>query len=139
MNIRSLSTKVLMFQDIIVENKLDILGLCETWLKPEVYLPLNKATPPNYISSQLSRESKKGGGVALISNSKLVLKLKNNYTFSSFEVLAFCSSVPIKQNKKHCRFILFSHTLPAPRPIIFVNGFSEFAADLTTYSDIYSV
>ena len=94
MNIRLLSTKALLIQDLIVDNKIDILGLCETWLKPDEFLALYEATPPNYGSAQISREVKKGCGVALISYSKLNLKPKNRYIFRSFEVLEFCSSVP---------------------------------------------
>jgi len=75
MNIRSLSTKALLVQFLIAEHGIDFLGLCETWLKPEVYLPLNEATPPNYVNSQLSRESRK---VGQISSLKLVLRPKGS-------------------------------------------------------------
>ncbi|KAK0131483.1 hypothetical protein N1851_033806 [Merluccius polli] len=44
----------LLVQDLIVENKIDILGLRETWLKPDVDLPLNEATPPNYFIAHLA-------------------------------------------------------------------------------------
>ena len=81
MNIRLLSTKALLIQDLIVDNKIDILGLCETWLKPDEFLALNEVTPPNYVSTQVSKEVKKGGGVALIFNSKLNLKPNNMYIF----------------------------------------------------------
>ena len=47
MNIRSLSSKALLVHEIIVDNKFEIPGLCETWLKPDEFLALNEATPPN--------------------------------------------------------------------------------------------
>ncbi|KAK0131362.1 hypothetical protein N1851_033943 [Merluccius polli] len=99
MNIRSLSTKALLVQDLIFENKLDILGLYESWLKPDVYLPLNAATPPNYV-------------------------------------LAFCSLVPIKQTKSIADSFFLAIVYQPPGPYsLFVEEFSEFAADLVTYSD----
>ena len=100
-------------QDLIVDNKIDILGLCETGLKPDEFLVLNEATPPYYVSAQVSREAKKGGGVALISNSKLNLKPKNRYIFRSFEVLALCTSKDLFR---------FSCSIPSPRTVFSFSG-----------------
>jgi len=89
------------------------------------------------VNSQLSRESRKGGEVAQISSSKLVLRPKSRYMFSSFEVLAFSSSVHIKQ-RDHCiadSFFLAVVYHPPGAYSNFVVEFSEFAADLATYSD----
>ena len=113
MNKRLLSYKALLVQDLIVDNKIDILGLCETWLKPDEFLALNEATPPNFISSRLSRESKKGGGLALISHSKLKLKPKKKYTFTSFEVL-----LNSQTNKTSFRLFCLSYGIPSPRSVL---------------------
>ena len=86
-NIRSVSTKALLINDLITEHNLDMMGLCETWLKPNESLPLIEASPPNFLSSQVAREMKKGGGVALIFNPILSLTPNTNNKFTSFEVL----------------------------------------------------
>ncbi len=48
LNIRSLSTKTLFVNYMIIDHKLDVLSLAETWLKPDEYIILNKSTPQDY-------------------------------------------------------------------------------------------
>lgn len=40
-NMRSLSTEALLINDLILQHNLDMSDLCETWLKPNVFLLLN--------------------------------------------------------------------------------------------------
>lgn len=86
-NIRSLSTKALLINNLITEHKLDMIGLCETWLKPNTFLPLNEASPPDYNYAHVARASKQGGGVALIYRSILSLSSNQDIKFTSFEAL----------------------------------------------------
>ena len=57
---RSLSTKALLINDLITEHKLDMIGLCETWLKPNTFLPLNEASPLDCNYAHVPRASKQG-------------------------------------------------------------------------------
>ncbi|XP_061753929.1 zinc finger SWIM domain-containing protein 7 isoform X2 [Nerophis ophidion] len=68
LNIRSLSPKTLLVNDIIRDNNLNVIGLSETWLKPNDFFALNEACPPNFTHAHIARPLKRGGGVALIYN-----------------------------------------------------------------------
>ena len=41
-----------------------MIGLTETWLKPDEFTVLNEASPPGYTSDHIPCASRKGGGVA---------------------------------------------------------------------------
>ncbi len=48
LNTRSLSTKALFVNYIITDQKLDVLSLTETSLKPDEYIILNESTLQDY-------------------------------------------------------------------------------------------
>ena len=64
-----------------------MIGLCETWLKPKTFLPLNEVSPPDYNYAHIARASKYGGGVALIYKSIFGLSSNEDFKFTSFEAL----------------------------------------------------
>ena len=55
-----------LINDLMSECSLDLIGLTETWLKPDEYSPLNEASPPEFEYSHIPCVSKKGDGVAMI-------------------------------------------------------------------------
>ena len=70
LNVRSLTSKAIIVNELITDHNLDVIGLTETWLKPDEFTVLNEASPPGYTSDHIPRASRKGGGVANIYDSK---------------------------------------------------------------------
>src|SRR4029434_1264485 len=71
LNIRSLSGKTFLINDLICERKLDCMFLTETWLNKNGSAALIEASPPNYSFFQSIRTGKKGGGTATITTDAL--------------------------------------------------------------------
>ena len=63
--------------------------LTETWIKNGDFSLLNQAAPPNHSYLQNTRPSGRGGGVAVIYNTKFSCTPLSFGNFSSFEYLAF--------------------------------------------------
>ena len=87
-NIRSLLNKPSSINDIICEEKLDIIFLTETWLGNDGAFALGVACPPNYHFIQSVREGKRGGGLAYIFSDIFKFKCLSFGSFSSFEYQA---------------------------------------------------
>ncbi|XP_061924532.1 uncharacterized protein LOC133663844 [Entelurus aequoreus] len=128
LNIRSLPSKTLLVNEVIRDNKLDVVGLAETWLKPDDFFALNEASPPGYTNTHVARPLKRGGGVALIYNENYNLTPNLNNKYNSFEVLTlrFVTPLPL-----HLAVI---YRPPGPYSD-FISEFSEFVADLVTHAD----
>jgi len=122
LNVRSLSTKAVLINDLMSECSLDLIGLTETWLKPDEYSPLNEASPPDFAYSHIPRVSKKGGGVAMIYEASFNLSLKSVNTFKSFEIICMKPPTTLKRNNattpapppSFCIVTLYRHVFPLP-------------------------
>lgn len=79
LNVRSLTSKAVIVNELITDHNLDVIGLTETWLKPDEFTVLNEASPPGYTSDHTPRASGKGGGVANIYDSKFQFTKKKTY------------------------------------------------------------
>lgn len=67
LNVRSLSNKSFLINNLISSYNLDFMFLTETWLdKNTGNAVLTESAPPNYKLESETRENKKGGGVCAI-------------------------------------------------------------------------
>ena len=130
-NIRSINNKALLINDMIVDHGMDILGLCETWLKPNEVLPLVEATPPNYSHSHIARSVKAGGGVGMIFNASLGLVHNHRHKLSSCEILSMRPSATIGPGSFYSVML---YRPPGPYSS-FLDEFSDFLSDLVTHMD----
>ena len=87
-NIRSITNKGLLINDLIIDKNLDYLGLVETWQQQNDFLHLNSATPPGFVYLSKPRTSGKGGGLALIYREGLKVEILSLPEQPSFEMLA---------------------------------------------------
>ncbi len=87
LDIRSLYTKALFVNDMITDNKLDVLCLRETWIKPDEYIILNESAPRDYCYKNEPCPKGKGGGVATIYSNALSISNKTGFKYNSFEVM----------------------------------------------------
>ncbi len=78
--------------DIIVEKKLDILCLVETWHKQSDGLLFNELTPAGYVLFDLPRSSGRGGGIIVLYNQQYSLSPVAAPLFNSFECLVLTIS-----------------------------------------------
>uniref|UniRef100_A0A8C2IIF8 Reverse transcriptase domain-containing protein n=1 Tax=Cyprinus carpio TaxID=7962 RepID=A0A8C2IIF8_CYPCA len=72
-----------------------MMCLTETWHQPDVFSVLNETCPPGYCYLQKARSTGRGGGLAVIHRSDLILSPITLPELSSFECLAFKCKHPL--------------------------------------------
>ncbi len=135
LNIRSLTPKAVIVNEMITDNSFDVLCLTETWLKRNDYFGLNESTPPSYCYKHEPRETGRGGGVATIYSDTLNVTQKTGYRFDSFEILMLNVKLSDKQNKSVLSLALATVYRPPGPYTDFLKEFADFLSDLLVNVD----
>ena len=81
--------------DLICDHHSDIFCLTETWLQQEDHASINELTPSDYLNVHVTRSTGRGGGVAVIFRSGLLISPRPKISFSSFESLILRIFIPV--------------------------------------------
>ena len=117
LNVRSLSNKSFLINDLILDNNIQCMFLTETWLGTDGPATLTEASPPNYSFLFSSRTDRKGGGTATILSTAIDFKNCTFDNYPSFEYHAFVFNSP--------PILCMTVYRPPKRCSSFISDFSE--------------
>lgn len=125
----SVCNKPIAINDFITDQNLDLLALCETWLKGDQHddVVIQEMLPPNYKLLQQARKSR-GGGIGLIHHDQITVKHATDCDLSdkvsAFEVFQ-CDALA----KQSVRVVIIYRPPPSKK-----NGFT-FRMFITQFAD----
>ena len=103
-NAWSIRNKIGPFQHYLLDEKIDLCAITETWLKPDDVVHPDEIVPPGYdILSKPRCDGRQGGGVALAYKSSIKV---NNITFTNQPTSLVYMNVHVKFKNKILNFYI---------------------------------
>ena len=127
-NARSLKNKTEVFSDHVIDCKLDVCAVTETWLKKNDTVTLSALSPSGYIFKNIPRASDRtGGGTGILVRDNYNIHLVQAIERNSFEV----SEWNVSTNGKTSKFVVvYRPPYSDAHPISTSVFFDEFAVFL---------
>ena len=95
-NCRSVTNKIEYIQAEITEANVALCALTETWIKEEDDTTSLQLCPSGYKCISIPRKVRSGGGLALIYQDNINLKIEKEYSFNTMECADFSIKLPSK-------------------------------------------
>ena len=85
----SLNNKSLSITETVLDHKLDILLMTETWINDEKADVLGDLNSNGYTFKNFPREDCKGGGICLLFSDYLQINNLSHYNLTSFQYITY--------------------------------------------------
>ena len=128
LNAQSTRNKVDFISEYIVNDRINVAAMTETWLSPDDEQIVKDLTLEGYAIHHATRDGRRGGGVAIISESRYKPTAFPTQTFTSFE------TVSVKLSMKKATLILTTIYRPPEKPIgVFLSDFQTFLEEMLEF------
>ena len=133
LNSQSVRNKTVEIRNLILEHRLEIFCLTETWLDERSEAVINEFTPSTHTFYHIPRVDRTGGGVGIcLSNTFYDVNLHPRPNYSSFEGL----SIEFKAANSIIHFIIV-YRPPSSSKANFLREFIEYLSDLDVRGDLF--
>ena len=93
-NCRSAVNKSTELQVELVQNRIDICSLTETWFRDGDTAAETQICPPGYKVISVPRSDRQGGGIAIVHRDSITIQRTNTYNYPTMECSDFAVSLP---------------------------------------------
>ena len=93
-NCRSVVNKSMELQVELVQNRIDICSLTDTWIRDDDTAAEAQMCPPGYKTISVPRSNRQGGGIAIVYRDCITIQRSNTYDYTTMECSDFALSLP---------------------------------------------